>query len=681
MTTTPTTNILTLFFIEYTAGYEREPFGTDRDGALARLHELNLGVQADPGFITGTYKMVERDTDGKNVHPPYDIYDGSGDGFGPEADETPANEDGLDPEEYEGESPEEGTGADTDATGWYVGCTLVSWNGNELEVSDGDGTWIACTLDDNGISWLNYAGADMHVKDPAEVDDGLNGVTNYVIEFFKSQGGVVVEEQETEGPVTEVTNYEAQEQAAASILAALQQPPGYIEVPMDGRSMRTTAAGSLSDIAAARIEDADKRLYRIGLVRPSKNFSTVDSKGKVTTQVKTEGGYTPGTAALDEAYDRLATSRRLWEQRPLIEEGVNDLYNVIMAEDRKDFTIETKSISMDSDGTLVFGAADGHIRLGMEIAGFEALLPRINGFACVGVSPRVKNQSPIFPSARDFLLSMPADERAWCFNRAISRSEGKLKLRTRLNRDGVRSLFAVVSPTYAVFDADKVTGLLYDALAGKGLRGEVTYEASSTNLMVDATYHADASMQDFAAGDLFQVGYRGRSNDTGNGGIQIGGIADWNACLNFIILSHAEASIAARVHKGDPSKVAEDLVKGVAGMQPVFADFAREWGLLSEESVVSAELWGQTFTSVDDALTYAVKNGKLDMAQAKDASIELLLRAHHEGGGIESLRGIVDAITRAAHMKLIADCERDRIERQAGALVPVLLKGAGLLAA
>ena len=448
-----------------------------------------------------------------------------------------------------------------------------------------------------------------------------------------------------------------------------------------GKAKRTTEAGIVSAIAAARIEDADTRLRKIGLVRPSRNVTSADGYRVDTV---TEGGYIPGTAALDEAYDRLATSRRLWEERPLVEESLQLVINAVLEEERQDVVINTSELRMLEDGRLYIPGLQasgveyegpGAFGIGMEILGMEQLLPKTQGLAMIGKTLRKKAEgyAPIFPEAMSFLLSMPSDERAWTMNRCFQRSDTRLKLRTRLGRDGARQLFAVVSPTYAVFDADKVAELLRATLGGKGLRGEVAYEAGTTNLTVDASYHASADIRDFAAGDVFQVGYRSTSNDTGKGSIRIGGSADWSACLNFIILSHDDAELVARVHKGKVAEVATEVLAGIEKIQPVFEHFARQWGVLINEPIYAHEVWGQTFATVEDALTYGVKNGKLDMEMEKEVALEVLLEADKLGANRGTLAAIIDAVTRAAHMRLIEDCARDRIERMAGALVPVLV--------
>ena len=565
-------------------------------------------------------------------------------------------------------------GAVCDLGGPYSGCTLVSWDGNELTVSDGDSAWTAARLMHRvlggGLAWYNYAQDEIKRSEPDEWDGTADGLASCVKTEFVKLGGTIVDTSTVAAPTTDVRVTapteltEAQETEARAMAAK-------------GKAQRTTTAGVVSEIAAARIEDADTRLRKIGLVRPSRNVTSADGYRVDTV---TEGGYVPGTAALDEAYDRLATSRRLWEERPPIEESLQLVIDAVLSEERQDITVNTGELRMLEDGRLCIpgfqaSGLDDTFGLGMEIRGFEQLLPKTHGLAMIGKTLRKKAEgyAPVFPEAMNFLLSMPSDERAWVMNRCFQRSDSRLKLRTRLGRDGARQLFAVVSPTYAVFDADKVAELLRTTLGGKGLRGEVAYEAGTTNLTVDASYHASADIQDFAAGDVFQVGYRSTSNDTGRGSIRIGGSADWNACLNFIILSHDDAELVARVHKGKVAEVAAEVRAGVEKIEPVFEHFARQWGVLVNEPIYAHEVWGQTFTTVEEALTYGVKHGKLDMEMEKEVALEVLLEADKLGANQGTLAAVIDAVTRAAHMRLIEDCARDRIERMAGALVPVLV--------
>ena len=650
-----------LYRIRFDGAEPDEEFGTDKEACLKRLFDLTSGDEAGTTSTPTMQKYTPGTDDEEGTSEDIDQDDETGDGDDAFDDAAVGPFTGY---HFYGDErdwtvrPDDPTVMDCWSQGDATPMCAATWDGQDVYIWMPDGSQeILVSLP--GFEFAIERTMYMLVGWGAETLSPHATVTEEIADAFGMAG---------------LPNTTVLGKVVASVAPSIKAVLKADAAAEAGKAKRTTAVGVVSAIAEARIEDADTRLARIGLVRPSYNVTTT-SVYEVKTV--TEGGYQPGTAALDEAYDRLSTSRRLWEERPPVEDGLDQVIGAVLGEERVDVVVNTGDLRMLDDGRLHIPGLDVD-GLGMEILGLEQLLPKVHGLAMIGRTLRKKAEgyAPVFPEALTFLLSLPADERAWIMNKCFQRSDSKLKLRTRLGRTGQRQLFAVVSPTYAVFDADKVATIMRDTFAGKGLRGEVSYEASSTDLYVDASYHASADIQDFAAGDLFQVGYRGTSNDTGLGAVRIGGSADWNACLNFLILSHAEATLTAKVHKGDPSKLVHEVVAGVTRMDPVFQQFAREWGVLRDEPVSQHSLWGQGFASVEDALTWGVNHGKIDMGLKKDIAIEALLQADRLGENQGTLAAIVDAVTRAAHMQLIADCERDRIERMAGALVPVLVQAA-----
>tara|TARA_R100000963_G_C4622175_1_gene89370 strand:- start:187 stop:1005 length:819 start_codon:yes stop_codon:yes gene_type:complete len=268
---------------------------------------------------------------------------------------------------------------------------------------------------------------------------------------------------------------------------------------------------------------------------------------------------------------------------------------------------------------------------------------------------------------------MEPDRRAWNFNKDIADAIGNLKIRTR--RVGShRSVFAAVTEKYSAFDGDKVVEAVGRALGGKGYRGEIVYNAVDTTLSIDATYHAPSDIQDFAAGDLFQVGFRTKSNDAAGGALISDPQAWWNQCLNMIIIAIAKARGFKIVHKGDMDDVVGRFNEMTEASQDVFKQFASEWGLLGETDVSSVKLYGKSFDGVPEALQYMVENGKLGKEMAKDVHLEWLLKSFDNQGGGQTLQTLVDTITRAAHEQTVSDIQRDVFERRAGMLVPQLVK-------
>ena len=76
---------------------------------------------------------------------------------------------------------------------------------------------------------------------------------------------------------------------------------------------------------------------------------------------------------------------------------------------------------------------------------------------------------------------------------------------------------------------------------------------------------------------------------------------------------------------------------------------------------------------VPSALTALVNTGKIDHGTKRDALVQHMLMAHKNEPGQGTVADVLNAVTRAAHEALFNDIQRDKLERQAGALLPVLV--------
>lgn len=426
---------------------------------------------------------------------------------------------------------------------------------------------------------------------------------------------------------------------------------------------RTVApAGVHSATAAARIREDDALLDSIGLARPSGNYNT-------NPLVKTKGGYTPGTAVVGAGYENLATARRTWESMPLTEDACTFIVDKVRAERRQDVKVRVGDLTIDEDGAFLVGGT----RYPMEMNGYLTLLARINGIHVAG-------EGPLFPGAGRYLMQLPVDERVWNVRKGLGRANASDELVWRMHHvEGVEQCYAVVSEGYKAHDADCVADAIRTLVKGKGYRGEAGYECGSTDLYVEATYHADAKrLNDFAAGDLTQIGYRFKSNDASGGSINGGAMGRWNGCLNYIIIEEGTGSTFRVIHRGNVGALVGDMMGKLARMQPVFDRFARRWGVLRSKPVRDVKLWGTALVTGRDALTHIVEEGKLDVGVSGDKLTKFLHDAWEReaatSGPADSLARVMAALTRAAHESLVDDCKRDVWERRSGALVPVLAR-------
>ena len=421
---------------------------------------------------------------------------------------------------------------------------------------------------------------------------------------------------------------------------------------------RTVDTGAVSSVAVERQGKHDKWLSDLGIARPTENISI------------TKAGYQRGTAAVDLGYENLSAARTVWESKPTVRVAADAFIDILNAEEREDIVIDMDRISMRDDGQIKtpYGV------LALEEEGLKKLLSmsRFGG----GPANDVVG-SPLFPYAHHTFMLMDPDVRAYAFNNHMQRHgvDGRpIKLRTRKHGGG-RSVFSIVGPKYAAYDANLVASIIAEATQGVPYKADIQYNNKTTNFTMDLTMHAPADLVDFSAGDCYEVGYRFKSNDRGGGSINGSAIAFWNECLNMIIL-HSEKSEGIRVvHKGDVAEkvkvISESLKNGEAAMMR----FANDWNILGSTPIEHYVVPDDTLGDISPAamfITQQVIAGNIGDGIGRDAMVQMVLNSYDDQGRGDTAQDVINAITRSAHQHLVDDCARDTLEREAGALVRVL---------
>ena len=395
----------------------------------------------------------------------------------------------------------------------------------------------------------------------------------------------------------------------------------------------TPPGGTVSDLAAARVERHEKMLLARGIAVPPPVYAA-------------------GTKVVQLGEENFRTSRKAWEDMPETVEGLQGVYQAVQKEQREDHAVRVRSLKMNDDGSLDFGF--GPVKV--EANGLRALISR---------------NAEIFPRAGEYLATIDPELRAWNFNRQIAQvdRDKKLKLRLRQGQEGMQ-LFAVTSPRYASFDADQIAVVLSTGLLDTGMRGEVLYDPRNTNLIVNGLYHAD-EVVDLAAGDVFKVGVQFRSNDAGGGSIRGRGIAWRNLCLNLIIIGTGTTELLRRKHIGAVHEVLADVESAAQEASALFQDFAKEWNVL-RATPTSAVFEGE---SAEDVMAELAAMKELDVGIKRDVLVEILLTTWQKEPG-ETLADLVNAVTSAHLLEDIDSWRRERFEEAAGMLVPVLVERA-----
>ena len=297
---------------------------------------------------------------------------------------------------------------------------------------------------------------------------------------------------------------------------------------------------------------------------------------------------------------------------------------------------------------------------------------------------------PLFPRAFETMTALDPDVRAYVFNEHMKRHcshDRAMMFRTRKNVNK-RSIFGVVGENYQPYDADAVACMVAHAVQNMPYKAEIKYNATTTNLMMDITMHAPEDLVDFSAGDLYEVGFRFKSNDRGGGSINGSAIAFWNECLNMIILHSQKKEVMRAIHKGNMAEKMQAIREAMNAARPAMERFAQHWGILGQtaaSSMVSTEdVDNYTVNPIDTPshilIRKLVAEGKVASGIGRDAAVQMMFDSYADQGGGDSVQDVVNAITRMAHQNLVNDCARDTLEREAGLLVPVLAKQVAAIA-
>lgn len=460
------------------------------------------------------------------------------------------------------------------------------------------------------------------------------------------------------------TTYRAAEMAKARMMASVTNRPVYIaKCTKDGTTEPDTGvdvAGSLVftghgktgevlEASKARVERHEAHMESFGLRAPPPVYapgSLVDQKA---------------------AGDRFRISHAEWSKLPLSVKAMAAIGDTVRAERRRDHVVKVNSLRMDTRGFLFRIDGQG-AHVGIETNALRQLASRCPEH---------------FPRAGDFLAALDPEPRAHAFNSQVAKIDPGQELMLRMRRvgpDGVPQIFAAVGKSYTPYDIDRVVAGILPGLRDYSEqyeehnrpRGAAVYDPAEGSLRADIMLHADRIV-DAAAGDVFKAGLRVRTSDIGGGAVTAELIAYRNRCLNFIIVGSASVPILRAVHRGRMDRVEVDLNGAIQTVDSFMRGFEKDWGVLRRTPVNRVKIYGESYPDVQTALKALVDQKRIDGVTASSVATEAILTAWKEEPG-NTLADLINAVTRYAQKT--SEDAKDRIQRAAGDLVPVLVQRA-----
>lgn len=379
--------------------------------------------------------------------------------------------------------------------------------------------------------------------------------------------------------------------------------------------------------------------------------------------------FAAGTEMLPEGRAKYGSLAKRHADLPVFRDAAAEVIRTIRAEERTDAQVgDAKALRLLPDGTLSRGKG----ALTLEPNALKGLVSRF---------PKA------FPGAWQFLSLLNPKDRADVVNAQLSRlhefyedDDRNVRLRCR-KMSGSWQAFAAVSPSYMPMDADKVLSTYVEAFDRLGLpdpRGAVAYNGETTDVTIRASWHAPVTFRP-SVGDVFESGITGKTNDAGHGSHTGGQSFTRVICINCTTGTFGGDSLR-RVHKGSRhadltaqglERIRQDVQTLVVGSADAARFFLDSWGILRETPIDKVTVGGKRYTDPRAMLRALVSSGDLDADVARDVMVESLLRGFDAEQG-DTLADVFNAVTRAAHEGFLDEVQRWRVERAAGALLPVL---------
>ena len=439
-------------------------------------------------------------------------------------------------------------------------------------------------------------------------------------------------------------------------------------------------ASSAAPSASANVARGDGNVDAEGKARSERDLAALRAAGFAPKQTL----YARGTRVVDVGVENARQFRLEYEAKPLVHDAVEQLRDTIRAEQRADVMVPRSTVFMNSVGELIVGADASKKKLLVEDEAFRQLCNRLGLPAGAGqylaecwpeLRARNINNWTQVAKESDAVAYADAQRKRETFE------PDEVVFRTRKHPASDRRIaFAVVSPEYNEFDADKFAEAI-DLAMPADARCSIAYDGRRAK--IEVLFHSTVKPEDYVCGEFFRASLIMRTDDTGRGGIRGYGAVEQNLCLNLIITSKNALPIFNIAHRQEPAQLARRIREGLKKAEESIAHFLKVWGYARKDDLVAqAKARGELYEGMSASEVFvALANGAIErdlvpVRGRRDVVLPQLQRAW-EGdrsgdgptAGTVTRAGLINAFTKWAH----TDCDEpwftDKVEVGAARLL------------
>ena len=273
------------------------------------------------------------------------------------------------------------------------------------------------------------------------------------------------------------------------------------------------------------------------------------------------------------------------------------------------------------------------------------------------------------PGASTFIPSVNPMLRMLSFNGLKNVIRKHVKLRTRLNGTGDRTVYAVRSRRYAAYDPSDLAADVANLLEEDGDHGskaEIMYDGLNTEVKV--LWHNWHSVEDSGAGDAFRFGFRVRTADDGSRRVTVDLLAHLNRCLNYLIVALDSARVADIRHVGDSEQFVTKVKGAIGAAHAKVQPFLSRWQEAGKTNLLEQANKSQP----REVFELLLARGLVKVpGVTPEVFVDRAMKAWQKHPGYSTL-AFVNALTEAAHTNTWASpWTQEAIQTQASQLVYV----------